>query len=250
MDIRTITTAGYNFWSAGAVISGTETILIGYIWNGTGVLDTGGDWVHSGHGTENAVSMRSGTNGLDASGMSNGDKINFSSADANNIAAYDALVVWINVGSWESNKDVKLELKEFGGDYGTTLYLSSYIDIESVGVWQKAVVLLEAFNLSGTEVDKLRLTSTGDVGIYLDDVSFGIGTVVNVPTPIEKYDVSGDEFGKISMSGEESGLPGIPSPRAELLDLDPDIATTDDTNLIPDVNISELKPGLKATPTP
>lgn len=248
MDIRYISSAGYDFWSdTSIVISGTETI--GYIWNGTGALDTGGDWIHSGYGTENSTSMRSGTNGLDASGMSNGDIITFSDLEGTNIAAYDAMVIWVNVLSWEVSKDIFIDLGELGGSYGTTLNLSSYIDEYDTGTWQKAVILLEDFNLSGTEVDRLRFTSNGNIGLYLDDIAFGIGTMIYVPTPIEQYDIYGDEVGQISMSGDESGIPGVPSPKAEVVDVDLPRLSTDE--LVPEISRRDvLRPSLRPTPTP
>lgn len=250
MDIRYIASAGYDFWSdISIVISGTETI--GYIWNGTGALDTGGDWVHVGYGTENAASMRSGTNGLDASGMSNGDIITFTDLEGTNIAAYDALVIWTNVRSWETGKDVAIDLRELGGSYGTTLYLSSYIDEYDDDTWQKAVVLIEDFNLSGTEVDRLRLTSTGDIGLYLDDISFGIGTIVYTPTPIESYEIYGDEVGKISMHGEESGLAGVPRPQGDLVEINlPGISAEDEPKPDIDSRSIVLRPKLTTTPSP
>ncbi len=249
MDIKYIASAGYDFWSdTSTVISGTETI--GYIWNGTEALDTGGDWIHGGYGTENSDSMRSGTNGLDATGMGNGDVITFTDIGGTNAAAYDALIIWTNVRSWETGKDIDIDLRELDGSYGTTLYLTSYIDEYDTNIWQKAVVLLEDFDLLGTNIDRLRLTSNGNIEFYLDDISFGISTIVYTPTPIEPYDIYGDEVGKVSMSGEETAVPGVPSPKAELVDLDLPEVSVDE--LVPDVgrrNI-DLRPGLKATPSP
>jgi len=47
------------------------------IWNGTGVLDTGSDWVHENKGIESPIAVYQGTNGMLLSNSVVGDTIVF-----------------------------------------------------------------------------------------------------------------------------------------------------------------------------
>jgi hypothetical protein len=69
------TTSGVEYILVDEVCPGAECALI--IWNGTGILDSGGDWEHTSHGTEVAYAKYEGTKGLDATGFTSNKKKHF-----------------------------------------------------------------------------------------------------------------------------------------------------------------------------
>jgi len=181
-----------------ATVSGAVDI----IWNGTGALDTGGDWTHSGYGTETAGSMHTGTNGLDATNMSKNDKIYFNAAGWTDISSYDMLTFWINIREWQSNKDIKISLHSHGRGNWHTVNLSDYTDCYGgYETWRKVFIQLNDFNITSSIVNRLRLTSTGNIGMWLDDIEFSMGTVVGVS--ICEPNMYGSEWGRLDRSGKE-----------------------------------------------
>lgn len=171
--------------------SGIE--VISHVWNGTGPLDVGGDWTHSQYGTETTESKHTGTNGLDATGMSKTDKIWFTSTSTVNANLYDTLVMWVNVKEWQSNKDVVVELRTRAGR-NLQVNLSRYLTTDYINNWQKVVIPLTHFANSGEFlVDVLRLEPSGNIGIWLDDIYFSMGPVVSVA--VCEPDVDAEEFG-------------------------------------------------------
>jgi hypothetical protein len=166
------------------------------LWNGTGIQDVGADWDHSGHGVETEAAKHSGTYGLDATGMKNNDKINFTAPGVSNIPLgdYDFLRVWVNIQ--ELSDEIDIEFKTVGSKTGTTLNFINYVDTNKIGVWQKAMVPLDDFNFpdSGeTYLNKLILTATENSGIWLDDISLTIGTVERDVIPICAPEMYGTE---------------------------------------------------------
>ena len=202
------------------------SVAMAYVWNGTGIDDTGCDWTHSGSGIETAGSKHSGTNGLDATGLHQGNKIRFNKDwSMLDISDYDLLVMWVNVRSISSGADMQVYLK-YMFQQGDTLNLSDYININSLNVWQKVVIPLEDFNISSflipgdtTFVDRVTLEPTGDIGIYLDDVVFSLGTVSTVysAVPVCRPETVSYEVGKKALSAKEirpsiKSVRGFPGP--------------------------------------
>ena len=103
MDIRYIASAGYQLWPC-LVVSGTEAITAYPIWDGTGVADIRTDWDRSGYGFESAAAKYSGTNGLNANGLQNGDKVNFDTVIPVNTSDYSFLSLWAKVNDYTEGK--------------------------------------------------------------------------------------------------------------------------------------------------
>lgn len=212
------------------------------IWNGTGVLDLGGDWVHSGYGTEQFYAMRTGTNGLDATGMVNNNNILFYKAGGVDVLAYDILVVWINLLNWSVISELSVAFQTLVDDKWTTsLNLSTYINVTLFNEWQRAVIPLYQFELSSNIVHKLRFTSHDNIGVYLDDISFGVGVVV----PIGLYSVAAEEIGEKTQQGREESI----SIDVDVVDLKP-YAKLDLGGLRPNMKSRENVPSLVSTPVP
>jgi len=178
-----------------STVCDTSTSGISILWNGTGEDDTGGDWVHSGYGFESSASKHTGTNGLDATGMTSTDIITFKSyggaVDAN---FYDALVMWVNVKEWQAGKDIVVELHN--REYGNNLYvdLSRYLTTDYIDNWQKVSIPLTHFGNTGPfKVDRLRLLSEGSMGMWLDDIYFSMGAMIGIPVCDPEMDA--DVFG-------------------------------------------------------
>lgn len=168
------------------------------LWNGTGIQDVGADWQHSGSGMETAEAKHTGTYGLDATGLTKNDKINFTAPGVSNVplSYYDFLRIWINIQDVPSGSVIDLEFKTVGSKSGDSLNLVNYIDTSRVGIWQKAMVPLDDFNFPDggeTYLNKLIFTAAGSMGFWLDDMSLTIGTVERDVIPICAPDVSGVE---------------------------------------------------------
>lgn len=159
------------------------------IWNGTGLADTGGDWNHTGHGTEAAYAdAGNGTNGLDATGFTNNKKIYFQDTNENNVDEYDLLSMNINLKGWGT--EVYLEFED-----GNAIALSDYVDETIFNTWQRVLVPLEDFGLTEPiNLKKLTYTSSGSNSFYLDDVEFVVGAtlrdIVDVGTPEMEADLT------------------------------------------------------------
>ena len=197
----------------GGTLSDYDTILISevcpttvsgaidVIWNGTGPLDTGTDWTHAGYGSETTEAMHDGTYGLDATSMSNGDIIYFYAPDSYNVSSYDFLSFWINIREWQSNKDMEVSLREYGGSWAS-VNLHNYTNLyDAHEQWRKVHIPLDDFNISSHMIDALRFTSGGKLGIWLDDIEVSMGAIVAIP--ICEPDFYGYEVGKLDRVGEE-----------------------------------------------
>lgn len=205
------------------VVSGVCTNII---WNGTGPLDEGGDWDHSKSGVEASYAMRTGTNGLDATGLKKNSQIWFSYNQGDDISEYDMLIAWVNMRSWTSGDEMSVRFHSLGspGGWSDTISLGDYIDMSMLNVWQRVLVPLSRFDLINYDrVDVLEFQSDGSMGVYLDDISLTVG----VPIPIGPYDMTGDEFGEKTQTGHEPEISVKPTPqtppdkRVELPDLRP-----------------------------
>lgn len=244
-NIKYLATSGFDFYSDVCTESGT-TICSGItniIWNGTGYLDYSGDWIHSGYGTEQSYARRSGTNGLDASGMSDNYQIVFSNTDGVDASDYDMLIMWIKLLSWsEGRSEVKVDFQTLnGGEWNTSVNLSNYIDIDIINTWQRVVIPLYQFRLSSFIVHKLRLISEYDLSFYLDDVAFGVGIAV----AINKSEMTVDETGQMSQQGVITTI----SLNTDATDLEPSVGT-DLVDLRPSITGRSNTPSLRPIPNP
>lgn len=225
--------------TSGITCSGITDI----IWNGTGVLDLGGDWEHSGYGTEQTYAMHAGTNGLDAVGIGKNDSITFTKAGGTDTTNHDVLVMWIKLLSWMGNRsEVKVEFQTLGGGgWNNALNLSTYADVTLFNVWQRVVIPLYQFNLGNNTVHKLKLTSNDNIGFYLDDVAFGVGVVL----AIGDYTMTVDEVGEKNQHGQAEDVSldanlvdPAPSPKPKVEDFRPSMKG------------SSVTPSLKPVPGP
>jgi len=197
MDMRYIAWAGYDL--AECEGEGECTLVI---WNGTGIYDYGGDWVHGGHGIEVDYAMYEGTNGLDATDFTFGKQITFTDSSGVNVDEYDLLSMWINLKEWEAGKDVLLYFED-----GTGVYLSTYLGNYNIDEWQRVLIPLEAFGLTAPiNLQKLTYRSQGNMGFYLDNVEFAIGATVYQVVPIERPDMDATDTGRPAMRAEEIDL--------------------------------------------
>ena len=210
-------------YGLGATTSDYEDLLVNvvcpvsdsfvYVWNGTGIEDTGGDWDHSGSGFESEDAKYSGTNGLDATGLHKGNKVKFNKSwSVIDISDYDLLVMWINIRGVSSGADIEVYLHNVIFSQGDKLNLSNYIDINDTNTWQKVSIPLEDFNINtylipgdAAFVNRLTLAPTGDIGIYLDDIVFAMGVITTVYTavPVCRPEVLSDEIGEKSVHARE-----------------------------------------------
>lgn len=118
------------------------------LWNGTGVLDHGGDWNHSGYGSEEAYAMYAGTNGLDTGNLNKNHRFKFINPDGYvDINEYNMLSMWVDVKSWQSGKNMQVQFQGPGGWLGDLVNLNAYIDIHTINSWQHALIPLGDFNL-------------------------------------------------------------------------------------------------------
>lgn len=201
-----------------------------YIWNGTGVLDLGGDWQHSEHGFEADYAKNSGTNGLDASNMVSGSIIKFSSGYALDVTGFDLLRLWINIRAWQGNKHINVEFYNNGVLQGNSVRLDYYLNKASLNEWQKVFVSLSACGVETSSIDEVRLVSEGNISIYLDDIIFEVGSVVYSHVPGHKPEVEAQALGALHVASTEdkaqkiivsttedrSNIPVIPRPSDEI----------------------------------
>ena len=180
-----------------ATVSGAVDV----IWNGTGTLDTGGDWIHSGYGTETSASKHSGTNGLDMTGMSKKDITYFTALSNLNVSEYDMLTFWINIKDIQSNKNIQISLYEAGGTWHS-LYLGNYINLyDNHETWRKAYIPLSDFGISSSVINNLRFLPTGNIDIWLDDIKVSMGTIIAMA--VCEPSMYGTEWGRLDRGGHE-----------------------------------------------
>lgn len=181
----------------------SESSSIYNVWNGTGPLDIGVDWIHSGLGIESLISKYKGTNGLEVSEVSSIKTILFSKTADLDVNDYDFLSFWINIKSWQKGKDIYIKLFSTNYSGGTFVKLSNFIGTVHFNEWERIMIPLSKFNLKHQEaevgwptyVNNLSLELTGDILIWLDNISLTMGTIVTVPVCAPDLKTS-DEGGK------------------------------------------------------
>jgi hypothetical protein len=195
-------------YGTGAPTSDDETLYVSVvcpptealynIWNGTGVQDVGSDWDHSGSGTETAASKHTGTNGLDATGLSKNNKVRFRATGDVSVYArdYDFLRFWINLKSWPSGGNkLKVRFKTTTGSNSDFLYVDSYLSNTDTGSWQKVMIPITDFftDPAARKLKELEFRANSNIGFWLDDVDLSMGTyerdviAVCAPTMTSNY---------------------------------------------------------------
>jgi hypothetical protein len=160
------------------------------IWNGTGILDNKGDWLHYGVGSESQIAAFDGSNGLLVS-ANNGSVLRFANIDNNliDINKFNFLTFWINVRSWQGAGNSKIKLHSNQDNRGKSLNLTSYVKKNRLKTWQKVLINLDRFELSRDEseigwpcyVNELIFSFTDNVSFYIDDIRLIVGETVPVP---------------------------------------------------------------------
>jgi hypothetical protein len=178
------TTDDYEIIFVDQACPGEECTLV--IWNGTGEYDSGGDWNHTGHGTEADYAKYEGTNGLDATSFTSGKKIYFQDTNDNNVDSYDLLSMYVNLKAW--NADVRIYFED-----GSFVNMSDYLTTENLNQWQRVLIPLEDFGLTAPiDLKKLTLESTGTNGFYLDNVEFSVGATIRGVIDVGRPDMEAD----------------------------------------------------------
>jgi len=188
------------------VCPGEECTLI--VWNGTGILDSGGDWNHTGHGFEAEYAKYEGTNGLDATGFTSNKNINFQNALDVNVDEYDLLSMYINLKEWPTAANATLNFED-----GNSVLLSTYLESLNLNTWQRVLIPIEDFGLTAPiDLKRLTITSSASIGFYLDNVEFVIGATIRVGVI---------DVGKPEM---EADLTNRPSMKAGAVDFRPSMS--------------------------
>lgn len=125
-----------------------------------------------------ATQSHSGTYSISGENTQNGSIANIE--DGGNLSGYTAITLWIYLTSFSENKnnEILLYFWENTGDsiVGNSIPISSYIDIDFLGSWQKATIPLSDMGITTESIDALRIEVVSDVpetqapNFYLDDI--------------------------------------------------------------------------------
>lgn len=171
------------------------------LWNGTGAGDTGGDWTHSGEGSEDpAADAGSGTNGLDTGTAPKDSTTLFDNGALLDVAGtYVTLRFQMNPQAFPAGSKLLVQFqKADGSKVGNELDVADYVTDYDLGVWQEVSIPIADFNL-GEDVQKLQLKYAKEAGqqFYLDDFELlaagGGGPYtfqVKAPDATKRYHVS------------------------------------------------------------
>lgn len=142
------------------------------IWNGTGGLDTGGDWTRGGDSGQNESTdaAHSGTNGLDTDEMDNEDVTTFTAGSPIDLSSYLFLSFWINAQNWPNNSEINLRWYNGSTEVGKMLHEYNYTTVV-VGSWVNVKIPMADFELDDT-VDSIEFEwhNENNIHVYLDDV--------------------------------------------------------------------------------
>ncbi|HLD90944.1 MAG TPA: hypothetical protein VI911_08030 [Patescibacteria group bacterium] len=175
-----------------------------YIWNGTGVADIGGDWLHSGFGVESPDAMKSGTNGLDASGMLTNSSFSFIRIGPPiSTEEYDLIAVQLNLQEWSAAADIEVTLKSVGSINGNAVSLRHYLNSSLIEEWQRIYIPFDSFNMTEVYIDEIEFKATRPLSIYLDDVIMGIGSVITRVVAVKDPETHAHEVGEKSTQAIE-----------------------------------------------
>jgi hypothetical protein len=160
------------------------------IWDGTGVLDVGSDWVREGFGNEAVAAKYEGTNGLRVQNAASDDFVRFHTIGygAEEIDEYDFLAFWINIRKWTKGSDATVDLYLSSNQTSTPLSLSNYIRFNKVKEWQRVMIPLPRFELPQsstvnglrTFVDTLEFSSIDGIDFWFDNARLTAGGTVTI----------------------------------------------------------------------
>lgn len=95
------------------------------------------------------------------------------------LASYQSLVLWVNIGSsWTLGDSFSIYGYDTGtsSQIGTKIFIENFINIGSIGIWQKVTVPLSLMGLLGQTIDAIRIEGEVKVGtfptFYVDDIQF------------------------------------------------------------------------------
>jgi hypothetical protein len=222
---------------------------LAHIWNGTGILDTGSDWNHSGWGFEASYAKHWGTNGLDADGMTSGTTIYFDTVDITDTTRYDLFAMWMKINEWQQYKDLKIGMYLNGVLQGKAVNVNDYINytgrLTDLTDWQRILIPLEDFNMPGLDprnVNEVRFIAQGTIGVYMDDLMFGIGAVIEYYIPAPDPKMYAEEQGQLFVDAKVVR----PSLRSTISDPKPHMEVTD-TSIRPSMKATDDRPSVRAS---
>jgi hypothetical protein len=151
------------------VAAGSAVVL----WNGTGALDSGGDWTHENEGTETAGSMHSGTNGLDSGVRALDDWTRFNNGTNIDVAGtYDQVDFWMMPKAYPVGSKLRVRWEKVDGtNIGVSLKVEDYVSNMDLDVWQQVTIPIDDFGLT-EDVGKFSFKYAGAAGqkFYFDDI--------------------------------------------------------------------------------
>jgi len=127
---------------------------------------------------DSAAQVHAGAKSVDATATVNGNTAQFAKGGSLSLSGYVALTGWIYLSAWDDRgtKDINLELWSTA-QVGVTIGLRDYIDVNTVGAWQKFVVTVQDFDAVGQTITTMRVTTVDLLAgappdYYLDDIQF------------------------------------------------------------------------------
>jgi len=167
------------------------------IWNGTGALDTDGDWSVSGPGTESSSAAHNGTNGWDTGVTSKDDILSFTSVSPIVLNDYSSLSFWVQPKNFPAESKIALNWYSNGSSVSNKLKVNDYA-VLSVNNWSYVNIPVVDFGPVGS-VDELRFRFEKVSGqqYWIDEIQ--LATVSGANTGPQIYRVSSDEEVKINL---------------------------------------------------
>jgi len=160
------------------VVAGTPTL----VHNGT---DTAA-WTASastGSWTFNSTTQAyDGTQSIDATSANDNDVAVFTAPAPVATSGISEVSLWVYVSKWTTNgtKNVNVGFRNGGADIGNRIGLDAYININNTGVWQRAVIPFNVFNVVSANIDALTIDVAAAGGpapdLYLDLIELSTGT--------------------------------------------------------------------------
>lgn len=143
------------------------------LWNGTGGSDTGGDWTHSGVGSEATAAAHAGTNGLNTGVTSLNDNIDFDNGSLVDVVGiYSEIRFWIQPKSYPNGSRFRIVwLDASNNPVGNSLRVDDYVGNMDLDIWQQISIPIADFELS-SNVQKLRFRALNVAGqhYWIDDI--------------------------------------------------------------------------------
>ena len=176
-DVALASDDGINL-NTNPVVSGTPTL----VHNGTDTVAwtasaSTGSWTF-----DSTAQAYAGTKSVDATSANDNDVAVFTAPSAVATSGINEVTMWVYVSKWTTNgtKNVNIGFRNGGADIGNTVGLDAYININNLGVWQRAVIPFNAFNVALANIDALTVAISAAGGpapdVYLDNIELSTGT--------------------------------------------------------------------------